>query len=121
MVGARRRRRSACATRRSRHDTTEFLPRLRELVRHHDAPVYTITYYVQWLLMEHVHAGRLQDLDQRHRGRRAVTGYYDHHSLISRRCMATRRCTALRWRPGSEHVRRRSAIRTCQNPDLFVR
>ena len=28
---------------------------LRELVRHHDAPVYTITYYVHWLLMQAIH------------------------------------------------------------------
>ena len=27
----------------------EFLPRLRDLVAYHDAPVFTITYYVQWL------------------------------------------------------------------------
>ena len=33
-------------------ETSGFLDKLRMLVRQHDAPVYTITYYVQWLLME---------------------------------------------------------------------
>ena len=30
--------------------TKDFLPRLRTLVRQHDAPVYTISYYAQWSL-----------------------------------------------------------------------
>src|SRR5690606_15421348 len=36
--------------------THDFLPRLRELVRYHDAPVFTITYYAQWLLMREIAA-----------------------------------------------------------------
>src|SRR5262249_17021545 len=32
--------------------TEGFLPNLRTLVRQHDAPVYTITYYAQWRLQE---------------------------------------------------------------------
>jgi asparagine synthase (glutamine-hydrolysing) len=31
-------------------DTAGFLDRLRTLVRYHDTPVYTITYYALWLL-----------------------------------------------------------------------
>ena len=53
-------------------DTRDFLPRLRELVRHHDAPVYTITYFVQWLLMQAIHRARLPRLGQRHGRRRAL-------------------------------------------------
>src|SRR5262249_2662317 len=30
-------------------EPTRFLERLRELVRYHDAPVYTISYYAHWL------------------------------------------------------------------------
>jgi asparagine synthase (glutamine-hydrolysing) len=60
-------------------DTSDFLPRLRALVRQHDAPVYTISYYAHSLLMEGM---------ARHGYRIAVsgtgadelfTGYYDHH------------------------------------------
>jgi len=35
-------------------ETDGFLDKLRVLVRQHDAPVYTITYYVQWQLMQRI-------------------------------------------------------------------
>jgi asparagine synthase (glutamine-hydrolysing) len=60
--------------------TQGFLPGLRELVRYHDAPVYTITYYAHWLLMESIarHGYRISvsgtGADE------LFTGYYDHHN-----------------------------------------
>lgn len=60
-------------------DVSDFLPRLRTLVRQHDAPVYTISYYAHWLLMQSI-------ADQGYRiavsGTAAdelLSGYYDHH------------------------------------------
>src|SRR5262249_50816012 len=35
-------------------DTTDFLQKMRVLVRQHDAPVFTITFYAQWRLMEQI-------------------------------------------------------------------
>lgn len=52
-----------------------------ELVRQHDAPVYTISYYVHWLLMREIaeHGYRISvsgtGADE------LLTGYYDHHNL----------------------------------------
>ncbi|MHC4429216.1 MAG: asparagine synthase (glutamine-hydrolyzing) [Planctomycetota bacterium] len=63
-----------------RLETADFLDRLRELVRQHDAPVYTITYYAQWLLMQAVaeHGYRISisgtGADE------LFSGYYDHHN-----------------------------------------
>lgn len=60
-------------------DTSEFLPRLRNLVRDHDAPVYTISYYAHWLLMQSIaeHGYRISvsgtGADE------LFSGYYDHH------------------------------------------
>ncbi len=56
-----------------------FLEGLRELVKYHDAPVYTVTYYVHWLLQkgmaEHGYkislSGTAAD--------ELFTGYFDHH------------------------------------------
>ena len=95
---------------------------LRELVRYHDAPVYTITYYVHWLLMEQHRRARLPDLGQRHRRRRAV------HRLLrppprlpgrrsQRPGRATRRALAA-WQRARRS--RSCAIRSCSDPDLFV-
>lgn len=60
-------------------NTQDFLPKLRELVRYHDAPVYTITYFAHWLLMQSVgeHGYRISvsgtSADE------LFTGYFDHH------------------------------------------
>ena len=55
-----------------------FLDNIRELVIHHDAPVYTISYYLHWLLMRAVaHRGYKVSIS----GTGAdelFTGYYDH-------------------------------------------
>jgi asparagine synthase (glutamine-hydrolysing) len=61
--------------------TAEFLPRLRELVNYHDAPVYTITYYVQWLLMEHVKAAGYKISISGTGADELLSGYYDHYLM----------------------------------------
>ena len=62
-------------------DTKDFLKNLRILIRQHDAPVSTISYYAHWLLMQSV-------ADQGYRvsisGTAAdelFTGYFDHHLM----------------------------------------
>jgi asparagine synthase (glutamine-hydrolysing) len=60
-------------------DRAGFLARLRTLIRHHDAPVLTISYYVHWLLMQCIahHGYRISvsgtGADE------LLTGYFDHH------------------------------------------
>jgi asparagine synthase (glutamine-hydrolysing) len=62
--------------------TADFLEGLRRLVAQHDAPVYTITAYAHWLLMEAVaqHGYRVAfggvGADE------LFTGYFDHHLLF---------------------------------------
>ena len=60
-------------------DTAGFLPKLRDLVRAHDAPVATITYYVHSLLMEHIHAGGYRVSVSGTAADELFSGYYDHH------------------------------------------
>lgn len=61
--------------------TADFIPQLRDLVRHHDAPVTTISYYAQWLLLRSIaeHGYRISvsgtGADE------LFSGYYDHHLL----------------------------------------
>ena len=58
---------------------SDFLSRLRTLVRYHDAPVYTITYYAQWLLSESIadHGYRVSVSGTA--ADELYSGYYDHH------------------------------------------
>lgn len=60
-------------------DTRDFLPRLRELVRYHDAPVFTITYFAHWLLMEAIRAHGYKISISGTAADELLTGYYDHH------------------------------------------
>lgn len=60
-------------------DSGGFLPKLRRLVRHHDAPLYTITYFVHWLLMESIHEHGYRISVSGTAADELFSGYYDHH------------------------------------------
>jgi len=97
----------------------DFLTRLRELVRYHDAPVLTITYYVQWLLMEQVHAHGYKISISGTGADELVTGYYDHHlmHLAEVRGTPLYEPTLAGWRKHVQPVVRNPYL---SNPDLFV-
>lgn len=101
-------------------DTTDFLARLRLLVRHHDAPVYTVSYYAQWLLLAAVadHGYRVSvsgtGADE------LFTGYYDHHLAYLyevREEAALHAASVAAW---NAHVRPHVRNPYLTNPDLFV-
>lgn len=59
--------------------TEQFLPRLRALIRYHDAPVYTISYYVHWLLMQSIAEQGYRISVSGSAADELFSGYYDHH------------------------------------------
>lgn len=61
-------------------ETADFLPNLRTLVRQHDAPVHTITYYAQWRLMAAVKAGGYKVSVSGTAADELFSGYFDHHN-----------------------------------------
>src|SRR5579859_1169679 len=98
----------------------EFLPRLRALVRHHDAPVYTITYYAHWLLMEAIAQQGYRISVSGTGADELFTGYYDHHLAYLyevREDAALHTAARGAW---SEHVRPLVRNPYLQNPDLFI-
>ncbi|MCG9884936.1 MAG: asparagine synthase (glutamine-hydrolyzing) [Cyanobacteria bacterium] len=58
-----------------------FLDNLRTLVASHDAPVYTISYYVHWQLMQAMAAHGYKVTVSGTGADELFTGYYDHHNL----------------------------------------
>ena len=58
-----------------------FLDNMRALVANHDAPVYTISYYVHWQLMQAVAAHGYKVSISGTAADELFTGYYDHHNL----------------------------------------
>jgi asparagine synthase (glutamine-hydrolysing) len=103
-------------------ETAEFLPRLRELVRQHDAPVYTITYYAQWRLMQRVGQAGYKVSISGTGADELFSGYFDHHNAYLA-AMASeapdRHAAALReWRDCVAPIVRNPYLK---DPDLFVR
>jgi len=60
-------------------DPSGFIDKLRALVNYHDAPVYTITYYVHWLLQESIHAHGYRIAISGTAADELFSGYFDHH------------------------------------------
>jgi asparagine synthase (glutamine-hydrolysing) len=58
-----------------------FRENMVELVRQHDAPVFTISYYIHWLLMSEVARAGYRIAISGTGADELFTGYYDHHNL----------------------------------------
>jgi asparagine synthase (glutamine-hydrolysing) len=104
-----------------RLDTTGFLPRMRELVRLHDSPVATISYFVQWLLMAAIHEHGYRVSVSGTAADELFSGYYDHHLAYLRE---VRQDPVLFERSRSaweEHVRPLVRNPYLRDAELFVR
>ncbi|MBI4343020.1 MAG: asparagine synthase (glutamine-hydrolyzing) [Candidatus Omnitrophica bacterium] len=100
--------------------TEEFLPRLQALVNHHDAPVYTITYYAHWLLMEQIASYGYRIAISGTAADELFTGYYDHHLAYLyevRGEPALHAASREAWRTHVQPVVRNPYLR---DPDLFL-
>ncbi|MGR0185152.1 asparagine synthase (glutamine-hydrolyzing) [Azospirillum aestuarii] len=98
-----------------------FLTGLRTLVRQHDAPVYTITYYVQWLLMGAIAGDGYRVSVSGTGADELFSGYFDHHNayLAAVHDDPDRHAAALAdW---SAHVWPIVRNPYLQDPALFVR
>jgi len=100
--------------------TDGFLPKLRELVRHHDAPVYTITYYVQWLLMQQVHEHGYRVSISGTAADELFSGYYDHHLAYLAAVHGDEQLHARSLAAWQEHVQPIVRNPYLSNPELFV-
>jgi len=101
-------------------DRTDFLANLRALVRQHDAPVYTITYYVQWQLMQQIAAHRYRISISGTGADELFSGYFDHHNmyLAEVRSDPARHAEALAdWRQHIAPIVRNPFL---QDPEVFA-
>lgn len=103
-------------------DTADFLPGLRTLVRQHDAPVYTITYFAHWRLMGAISEHGYKVSVSGTAADELFSGYFDHHNAYLADMHGedpARHATALgHWR---EHVAPIVRNPYLQDPDLFLR
>ena len=101
----------------------DFLPQLREQVRHHDAPVSTITYYAQWQLMAAVAAAGYKVSVSGTGADELFSGYFDHQNFYLAALAASGDVAALaearaHWQRNVAPVVRNPWL---QDPDCFIR
>ncbi len=102
-------------------DTTGFLARLRTIVRQHDSPVATISYFVQWLLMGAIHDGGYRVSVSGTAADELFSGYYDHHLAYLREMLGEPALYARSRSAWEEHVRPVVRNPHLRDAELFVR
>jgi len=101
-------------------DTKDFLPKLRTLVRQHDAPVYTITYFAHWLLMELIAAHGYRIAVSGTAADELFTGYFDHHLAYLYEIRDDRELSKSAREAWLQVVKPFVRNPYLQNPDLFI-
>lgn len=102
-------------------DTTGFLDNLRILVRQHDAPVYTVTYYAHWLLMESIAEQGYRISISGTAADELFSGYYDHHLAYLYEVRNDPQLHEVSVRYWEQHIQPLVRNPFLSDPDLFVK
>jgi asparagine synthase (glutamine-hydrolysing) len=102
-------------------DPNGFLPKLRELVRYHDAPVYTITYYTHWLLMQSIHQKGYKISLSGTAADELFSGYYDHHLQYLAMVQSDKPTFLKKKADWEKHIRPIVRNRYLQDPEAFIK
>lgn len=101
-------------------DSDNFLEGLRKLVIQHDAPVYTISYYVHWLLMKAVNQAGYRISVSGTAADELFSGYYDHHNAYLATIRDDSSLYSISLENWAKHVRPIVRNPYLQNPDIFT-
>jgi len=101
-------------------ETADFLPNLRTLIRYHDAPVFTITFYAQWKVMQAVREAGFKVAVSGTGADELFSGYYDHHNAYLAAMAGTDRHASARteWEAQVAPIVRNPFL---QDPDYLIR
>lgn len=102
-------------------NTVGFLDGLRELVRYHDSPVCTITYYAHWLLMKSIAEYGYRISVSGTAADELFTGYFDHHPAYLAEVRSDPDLHGRSLRAWQEHVRPIVRNPYLSDPELFVK
>ncbi len=101
--------------------TDRFLEQLRELVRYHDAPVYTITYYAQWMLQKAIAEAGYRVAVSGTGADEVFSGYYDHHLAYLYEIRGNPELHAVSKSAWGKHIRPIIRNPHLGNAELFVK
>lgn len=102
-------------------DTADFLPKLKTLVRQHDAPVYTITYFAHWLLMQSMAAQKYRISVSGTAADELFSGYYDHHLAYLAGIKNNSEIYPAALEAWARHIKPMVRNPLLGDPDLFVK
>jgi asparagine synthase (glutamine-hydrolysing) len=102
-------------------DTSDFLSKLRNLVRYHDAPVYTISYYAHWMLAQSIHDHGYRISVSGTAADEIFSGYYDHHLAYLYEVQKDAALYTPALKAWQEHVRPIVRNPFLSDPDLFIK
>jgi asparagine synthase (glutamine-hydrolysing) len=101
-------------------NTDGFLAGLRTLVRQHDAPVYTITYYAQWMLQKAISEAGYRISISGTAADELFSGYYDHHLAYLQEVRGDEAVYVRALDLWKQHIRPLVRNPYLSNPDLFI-
>ncbi|GAA5263005.1 asparagine synthase (glutamine-hydrolyzing) [Methanocalculus sp. MC3] len=101
-------------------NTKDFLKKLRLLVRAHDVPIYTITYYAHWLLMESIDMHGYRVSFSGTAADELFTGYYDHHLMYFDSVKENKNLLTSAQGDWANYVKPHVRNPFLSNPDLFI-
>lgn len=102
-------------------DSTNFLERLRTQILYHDAPISTVTYYVQWLLAQQISKAGYRISISGTAADELFSGYYDHHNAYLAAVHADKPLHARSLHNWQTHIKPIVRNPYLSDPDLFVR
>lgn len=100
--------------------TDGFLAGLRTLVHQHDAPVYTITYYAQWMLQKAIADAGYRISISGTAADELFSGYYDHHLAYLQEVKGDKAHHAASLASWQTHIKPMVRNPHLGNPDLFI-
>jgi asparagine synthase (glutamine-hydrolysing) len=101
-------------------NTKEFLPKLRTLIKQHDAPVYTITYFTHWMLEESIAKHGYKISISGTAADELFSGYYDHHLAYLAEMKANAEYYEASRKAWMQHIQPMVRNPHLRNPDLFI-
>ncbi|MGJ4932271.1 asparagine synthase (glutamine-hydrolyzing) [Bradyrhizobium sp. HKCCYLS2038] len=100
--------------------TEGFLDGLRTLIRQHDAPIYTITYYAQWMLQKAIADAGYRISISGSAADELFSGYYDHHLAYLQEVQPDRAHHATSLAAWMQHIKPIVRNPHLGNPSLFI-
>ncbi len=102
-------------------DQENFIDNLQSVIKAHDSPVYTISYYVQWQLMKAMASKGYKVTISGTGADELFTGYYDHHNLYLYEVFKDKKLykeSLNSWNKYQSKIVRNPYLK---NPELFIK